>query len=71
MTANGKQQADPAPSYTVGTYSDADIRPADDTPKLSPVMQSFFELERERTIAKLRDIDRLLGRRQTIPERMR
>ncbi len=34
-------------------------------------MRAFCEGERRRTIAKLRGLDRMLGRRQTIPERVR
>ena len=35
------------------------------------MMFRYFELKRERTIADLRALDRLLGREQTIPKRVR
>ena len=44
-----------------------DISPAE----LPPVLADYYENERRRVIAKLRDLDRLLGREQTIPERVR
>jgi len=54
------------------TYEDTDLTwPPDNGGKLSPILRRFFELQRERTIAELREIDRLLGRAQTIPKRNR
>ena len=38
---------------------------------LPDVLRVYFEREREATIMKLRMLDRVLGRRQTIPERVR
>lgn len=38
---------------------------------LPDVLRIYFEREREATIMKLRMLDRVLGRRQTIPERVR
>ena len=38
---------------------------------LSPALRAYYENERRRVIAKLRDLDRMLGNAQTIPERQR
>jgi hypothetical protein len=52
------------------TYSDA-VLELEKPIITDPAMRLFVKLERERTIAKLRDLDRLLGRKQTIPRRVR
>ena len=63
------EMSEPDPTYT------ATIDGAKVMPYLSPpapeCLKRFYELERERTIARLRDLDRLLRRPQTIPERQR
>ena len=58
--------SEPGPSYDT-IVLDVDS-PGGDLPA---GMRAFYERERRRTIAKLRDLDRILGRRQTIPERVR
>ena len=56
--------SEPGPSYLLPTQTI-------DPEALPYGMRAFYERERRRTIAKLRDLDRILGRRQTIPERVR
>ncbi len=64
---------DPAPVYAAPPHPDA--LPLDEvTAAPSPlpdVLRVYFEREREATIMRLRMLDRVLGRRQTIPERVR
>lgn len=43
----------------------------DEKPDIPDWLRAWLEGERDRTIAKLRALDRMLGRRQTIPERVR
>ncbi len=60
---------EPDPSYNV-TYSDVILE--HEKPAITDeLMRHYFELKRERTIAALRSLDRLLGREQTIPKRVR
>ncbi len=58
--------SEPGPSYDT-IVLDVDSPVAD----LPAGMRAFYERERRRTIAKLRDLDRILGRLQTIPKRVR
>jgi hypothetical protein len=58
-----RSMSEPGPAYPMTQTSNPE--------KLTVGMRAFYERERRRTIAKLRDLDRILGRRQTIPERVR
>ena len=60
---------DPNPRYNV-TYTDAVLVP-EKPPITEEMMRRYWELDREETIAKLRRLDILLGRKQTIPRRVR
>ncbi len=70
--------SEPRPNYQSG--EDAAPPPADapapvvvviPATGLSDELRRYLELERDTIIAKLRTIDRILGRRQTVPERER
>ena len=58
--------SEPGPRYTNGTYIDAELKA-----QKAAGLRTYFELERRRTIARLRDLDRLLGLPQTLPRRTR
>lgn len=56
---------------TTPTYNDVEARQLDGRDPLPPRLERYYRLKRERTIAELRELDRILGRKQTIPERVR
>lgn len=63
-------EPEPTSAYTpyTSTYPDVTLL----TPSPTRIKWvKYLEGERRRTIARLRDLDRILGREQTIPERRR
>ena len=61
---------DPNASSTNSTFSDVILEPEPEAMTVEMLVH-YLEMERRRTIHRLRDLDRLLGRPQTIPERSR
>ena len=57
---------EPKPEYTNGTFEGAVLKAAD---RLT--LKEYYRRRRRRIIAEPRDLDRLLGNEQTIPERRR
>lgn len=69
---------EPAPVYSIDatTFADPDPVVIQGGPRLTPsegaaVLAAYLMHERDTLISRLRMIDRLLGRPQTIPERNR
>ncbi len=61
--------SEPNPSYNA-TYPDV-VLEHEKQAITDPLMRRFVEMWRGQTIALLREQDRLLGRKQTIPKRVR
>ena len=57
------------PGYNA-TYTDVVLEP-EKLPITDEMMRLYWEMERARAIAKLRNLDTMLGRKQTIPKRVR
>ena len=56
--------------YYNATYTDVVLEP-EKLPITDEMMLRYFESERDRTMDKLRWLDRVTGRKQTIPRRVR
>ena len=61
---------EPNPGYDATYHDDFDFT-VEKLAWTDAMLVCYFELKRERTIADLRALDRLLGREQTIPKRVR